>query len=121
MLVTRIGAAEFELHRAHLRAVAYRMLGSLDEADDAVQQTWVRAAHADLSGVANLGGWLTTVTSRICLDALRSRRLRGESPFDDAVGDPPSARSAHTADPSAEAELAESVGFALLVVLDRLS
>lgn len=116
-------AAEFEVHRAHLRAVAYRMLGSLDEAEDAVQQTWLRAERADLDGVANLGGWLTTVTSRICLDALRSRRLRAERPLNatsDVAATVSPGRHAG-ADPAAEAELAESVGSAMLVVLDRLS
>lgn len=122
MVDTQMRVDEFELHRAHLRAVAYRMLGSLDEADDAVQQAWLRAEQADLSAVTNLGGWLTTVTSRICLDALRSRRLRGERPLTQAADDAAtSRRPTSTVDPSAEAELAESVGFALLVVLDRLS
>jgi RNA polymerase sigma-70 factor (ECF subfamily) len=124
MLDTEMRADEFELHRPHLRGVAYRMLGSLDEADDVVQQAWLRAAGADLSAVANLGGWLTTVTSRICLDLLRSRRRRGERPLtpaaDEAAAHGPHAH-APAVDPSAEAELAESVGLALLVVLDRLS
>lgn len=116
-----IEVTEFESHRAHLRGVAYRMLGSLDEAEDAVQQTWVRAARADLDGVVNRAGWLTTVTSRICLDALRSRRLRGEHPLNEVVEASSAYPAAPTTDPSAQAELAESVGFALLVVLDRLS
>jgi RNA polymerase sigma factor (sigma-70 family) len=122
MVDTQLRADEFELHRAHLRAVAYRMLGSLDDAEDAVQQAWMRAERADLADVANLGGWLTTVTSRICLDALRSRRLRGERPLTQSADEAAAARPhAHSVDPSAEAELAESVGLALLVVLDRLS
>jgi RNA polymerase sigma factor (sigma-70 family) len=122
MVDTQLRADEFELHRAHLRAVAYRMLGSLDDAEDAVQQAWMRAERADLADVANLGGWLTTVTSRICLDALRSRRMRGERPLTQSADEAAAARPhAHGVDPSAEAELAESVGLALLVVLDRLS
>jgi RNA polymerase sigma factor (sigma-70 family) len=122
MVDTQLRADEFELHRAHLRAVAYRMLGSLDDAEDAVQQAWMRAERADLADVANLGGWLTTVTSRICLDALRSRRMRGERPLTQSADQAAAARPhAPSVDPSAEAELAESVGYALLVVLDRLS
>jgi RNA polymerase sigma factor (sigma-70 family) len=122
MVDTQIRDDEFETHRAHLRGVAYRMLGSLDEADDAVQQAWLRAQRADLAAVTNLGGWLTTVTSRICLDALRSRRLRGERPLTHVADQAAAAQPhPHTVDPSAEAELAESVGLALLVVLDRLS
>lgn len=112
---------EFEAHRSHLRGVAYRMLGSLDEADDAVQQAWVRAEGADLAGVVNLGGWLTTVVSRICLDLLRARRSRGERPLPAMVERLPATGARGEGDPAAEAELAESVGAALLVVLDRLS
>jgi RNA polymerase sigma factor (sigma-70 family) len=122
MVDTQLRADEFELHRAHLRAVAYRMLGSLDDAEDAVQQAWMRAERADLADVANVGGWLTTVTSRICLDALRSRRMRGERPLTQSADQAAAARPhAPSVDPSVEAELAESVGYALLVVLDRLS
>src|SRR5207244_11038101 len=88
----------FEANRAHLRAVAYRMLGSLTEADDAVQETWLRLSRADTSGVENLGGWLTTVVARVCLDMLRSRRpRRGESL--DAQGSQPAARGAQARDP----------------------
>lgn len=123
MLGAQTHAADFELHRPHLRAVAYRMLGSLADADDAVQQAWLRTEQSDLDGIVNLGGWLTTVTSRICLDALRSRRLRNEHPLTHAADAADAARGvgAHGSDPSGEAELAESVGLALLVVLDRLS
>lgn len=113
-------AARFETNRDHLRGVAFRMLGSLDEADDAVQQVWLRAHGADLSGIANLTGWLTTVTSRVCLDTLRARRSRNEHPLTAA----PTGRFVATgggAEPEEEAVLAESVGLALLVVLDRLS
>src|SRR4028118_759710 len=74
-------AQRFEAHRTHLRAVAYRMLGSIGEADDAVQEAWLRLSHSDTSGVQNLGGWLTTVVSRVCLDMLRSRRSRREEPL----------------------------------------
>ncbi len=110
----------FEAQREHLRAVAYRMLGSLHEADDALQQAWLRASAADLSGVENLPGWLTTVTSRICLDLLRARQARHERllpvPPTDPIG-----YGGGGAGPEDEAVLAESVGLALLVVLDRLS
>ena len=75
-------AERFEENRTHLRAVAYRMLGSLSEADDAVQESWLRLSRSDTSGVANLGGWLTTVVARVCLDMLRSRRSRGEVSLD---------------------------------------
>ena len=109
-------AAEFERHRAHLRAVAYRMLGSLTEADDAVQEAWLRLARADSERVANLGGWLTTVVARIALDMLRSRRARREDSLDEPV-----VTIDTGADPEQEALLAESVGLALLVVLDTLS
>ncbi|TLF81190.1 sigma-70 family RNA polymerase sigma factor [Nocardia cyriacigeorgica] len=108
----------FEQHRSHLRAVAYRMLGSLSEADDAVQTTWLKAAGADTSGVANLAGWLTTVVGRVCLDMLRSREARREDSLDE-LGTELGTRTG--ADPEQEAVLADSVGTALLVVLDRLS
>ena len=78
-------AERFEAHRAHLRAVAYRMLGSLAEADDAVQESWLRLRRADTSGVENLGGWLTTIVARVCLNMLRSRRMRREEPLDTHV------------------------------------
>jgi RNA polymerase sigma-70 factor (ECF subfamily) len=111
---------EFERHRAHLRAVAYRMLGSLSEADDAVQEAWLRLNRSDTADVANLGGWLTTVVSRIALDALRARRARRE----DYVGSwlpEPVVDAPDGGDPQHQALLADSVGLALLVVLDTLS
>jgi RNA polymerase sigma-70 factor (ECF subfamily) len=104
----------FEENRAHLRAVAYRMLGSLSEADDAVQEAWLRLHRADASSIDNLQAWLTTVTARVCLDMLRSRRIRRESPLA-ALPEPTS-----TTDPAHEAQLASSVGLALLVVLETL-
>src|SRR5262245_2052934 len=109
----------FEGYRAHLRAVAYRMLGSLSEADDAVQETWLRLNGADTSDVENLGGWLTTVVSRVCLNRLRSRSSRREDPLDHYVPDPIVPR-ADDVDPEHEAELVDSVGLALLVVLETL-
>jgi RNA polymerase sigma-70 factor (ECF subfamily) len=109
----------FEEHRAHLHAVAYRMLGSLSDADDAVQESWLRLARADLTGVQNLGGWLTTVVARICLDMLRTRTARREEPLDVHVPDP--VVSLEVAGPEDEAVLADSVGLALLVVLDTLT
>lgn len=110
----------FEAHRTHLRAVAYRMLGSVGEAEDAVQETWLRLAGSDASGIGNLGGWLTTVTSRVCLDMLRARSARREDPLDVHVPDPVVSRP-DGADPEQQALLADSVGLALLVVLDTLS
>ena len=108
----------FELHRSHLRAVAYRMLGSASEADDAVQEAWLRLHNSNTNEVANVGGWLTTVVARICLDMLRSRRSRREEALDAEVVEPiADAKS----DPEQEALLADSVGIALLVVLDTLS
>jgi RNA polymerase sigma-70 factor (ECF subfamily) len=112
-------AARFEADRAHLRGVAYRMLGSLDEADDAVQRAWLRAERFDLAGVANPTGWLTTMVARVCLDMLRSRRRRGEEPLT-AVADASAGRLRDGGGPEEEAVLAESVGRALVVVLDRL-
>ena len=107
----------FEASRSHLRAVAFRMLGSLSEAEDAVQETWVRLSRAETSGVDNLRGWLTTVTARVCLDMLRSRKARAEDPGGvDAVRD----QAAPDADAEQEAVLADSVGLALLVVLETL-
>ncbi|WP_437741132.1 sigma-70 family RNA polymerase sigma factor [Sorangium sp. So ce1504] len=111
-------AERFEAHRAHLQAVAYRMLGSLSEAEDAVQESWLHLSRADTSGVENLGGWLTTVVARVCLDMLRSRKARREDPM--AAPDPAVDREAGT-DPEREAVLADSVGLALLVVLDTLT
>jgi RNA polymerase sigma-70 factor (ECF subfamily) len=110
-------AAPFEEHRAHLRSVAYRMLGSLSEADDAVQEAWLRLHRAGASGVENLRGWLTTVVSRVCLDMLRSRRSRREEPLDAA----PERTGGAAADPESEAVMADSVGLAVLVVLDTLA
>jgi RNA polymerase sigma factor (sigma-70 family) len=111
---------QFEENRTHLKAVAYRMLGSTGEADDAVQETWLRLARSDTSGVENLKGWLTTVVARICLDALRSRRSRREVSLEEPQG-PPLARREDGTDPEQEALLVDSVGPALLAVLDTLS
>ncbi|MFK8910868.1 sigma-70 family RNA polymerase sigma factor [Streptomyces sp. YS-3] len=119
----------FEQDRSHLRAVAYRMLGSLSEAEDALQDAWLRASRADLTEVENLGGWLTTVVARVCLNMLRTRRTRGEDPLEAAgpdagfgpgagVGSP---GEADRPDPEREAVMADSVGHALLVVLDTLA
>jgi len=112
-------AARFEEQRAHLRAVAYRMLGSLAEADDAVQNSWLRLSGADTSEVENLAGWLTTVVARECLRMLRSRRRRREEPLADAGLEPP-AVGRDAGDPEAAALLADSVGPALMIVLDTL-
>ncbi len=109
----------FDAHRSHLRAVGYRMLGSFGEADDAIQDTWFRFAAADLAAIANVGGWLTTVTSRICLDRLRQRRAHPEESLDVFVPDP-IVTSADGGDPEGAAVLADSVGLALLVVLETL-
>src|SRR5215213_8016341 len=113
-------ADRFEEHRGHLRAVAYRMLGSLSEADDAVQEAWIRLVRADSSDVENLGGWLTTVVGRVCLDMLRSRTSRREVPLE-ARWPEPMVRRPNGGDPDQEALLADSVGLALLVVLDTLA
>jgi RNA polymerase sigma factor (sigma-70 family) len=113
-------AERFEAHRAHLRAVAYRMLGSLTEADDAVQDAWLRLSRARTEEVENLGGWLTTVVARVCLNMLRSRNTRREEPFGVHLPDPVVSQDGEL-DPEEEALLAESVGLALLVVLDTLS
>jgi RNA polymerase sigma factor (sigma-70 family) len=113
-------AEGFETHRKHLRKVAFRMLGSLSEADDAVQESWLRLRRSDTSGVDNLGGWLTRVIARVCLDMLRSRRSRREQPLSEHVPDS-IVSQAHETDPEHEAVLASSVGLALLVVLDRLA
>jgi RNA polymerase sigma-70 factor, ECF subfamily len=110
----------FEENRAHLRAVAYRMLGSLSEADDAVQEAWLRLSGSDTSGIENLRGWLTTVIARLCLDSLRSRTSRREEPLEARVPDPIIDRKG-TVDPEQEALLADSVGLALLVVLQKLA
>jgi RNA polymerase sigma-70 factor (ECF subfamily) len=117
-------AERFEADRTRLQAVAYRLLGSASEADDAVQEAWLRLSRSDTSEVENLSGWLTTVVARVCLDMLRSRRLRHEEPL---APDGPSTRSGRAefiqdaADPEQEAMLAESVGLAMLAVLQRLA
>jgi len=113
-------AEQFDGHRTHLRAVAYRMLGSLSEADDAVQEAWLRLSRSDTGAVENLGGWLTTVVGRVCLDMLRSRTARREQPLDTHMPDPIVSREDGT-DPEHEALLGDSVGLALLVVLDTLA
>src|SRR5213080_4013141 len=117
---TQFLAEQFEQHRPHLRAVAYRMLGSVSEADDAVQEAWLRLSRTDTGRVENLGGWLTTVVGRVCLDVLRTRRSRRE----DYVGSwlpEPIVSVDEEADPEHEAVIADSVGLALLVVLDTLT
>ncbi|MFG3098101.1 sigma-70 family RNA polymerase sigma factor [Streptomyces sp. NPDC048202] len=106
----------FEQHRARLRAVAYRMLGSAGEADDAVQETWLRADRAGADGVENIAGWLTTIVGRVCLNLLRARDRRHEEPLESRPADPVTGDA-----PEEEAVLADAVGVALLVVLDRLS
>ena len=111
---------QFEENRGHLRGVAYRMLGSLSEADDAVQECWLRLNRSDTDKVENLRAWLTTVVARICLDMLRSRQSRREEPLETAAPEP-AARPTGTANPETEAVLAESVGYATLVVLGRLN
>ena len=113
-------AAQFEEHRRHLRSVAYRMLGSLSEAEDAVQEGWLRVSRAGTEGVENLGGWMTTVVARVCLDMLRSRAARREAPMESYVPDPVVSREGEV-DPEEEALLADSVGLALLVVLETLA
>ena len=116
-------AERFEENRTHLRAVAYRMLGSLSEADDAVQEAWFRLSRSDTSAVENLRGWLTTVVARVCLDMLRSRKSRREEPLDAHVPEPPEMITSRedALDPEHEALLADSVGLALLVVLETLA
>jgi RNA polymerase sigma-70 factor (ECF subfamily) len=113
-------AERFEEHRTHLRAVAYRMLGSVSDVDDAVQEAWLRLSRTDTAGIDNLGGWLTTVVARVCLDMLRSRQSRREEPFT-ADAPEPVATGTRGSSPEHEALLADSVGLALLVVLDRLT
>src|SRR3954468_22655134 len=112
-------ADQFEEHRDHLRSVAYRMLGSVSEADDAVQEAWLRLARSDTDDVVNMRGWLTTVVSRICLDMLRSRKSRREESLDAYVPDPVITRL--DADPATSAERADEVTLAMLVVLDALN
>jgi RNA polymerase sigma-70 factor (ECF subfamily) len=111
-------AEQFEQHRAYLRAVAYRMLGSSSEAEDAVQESWLRLGRSDVSDVENLRAWLTTVVARVCLDMLRTRTSRREDPLDVHVPDPVITRA--DGDPESDAMLADSVGLALLVVLETL-
>lgn len=113
-------AERFEAQRPHLRGVAYRMLGSLSEAEDAVQESWIHVSRAGTSGVENLGGWMTTVVARVCLDMLRSRKSRREEPMAAHEPDPIAART-DGVDPEQEALLADSVGLALLVVLEALA
>src|SRR5215471_1000001 len=110
-------AERFEENRTHLRAVAYRMLGSFSDADDAVQEAWLRLSRSDTSDVANLGGWLTTVVARVALNMLQSRKARREDPTGAHL---PEEVSADGAGPEYQAVLADSVGLALLVVLDTL-
>jgi len=112
-------AEKFEENRGHLRAVAYRMLGSLNEADDAVQEAWLRLSRSDPNEIENLGGWLTTVVSRVCLDILRSRSTRKEEALDAQVAEPVS-NIERQRDPEQETLMADSIGAALLIVLDRL-
>src|SRR5258708_2073656 len=111
-------AEQFEEHRPHVRAVAYRMLGSVSEAEDAVQEAWIRLSRTDVSGVDNLRAWLTTVVARVCLDMLRTRTSRREDPLDTHVPDPVITRADQN--PESDAMLADSVGLALLVVLEKL-
>lgn len=113
-------AEQFEAHRTHLRAVAYRMLGSVSEADDAVQEAWLRLSRSDTEDIENLGGWLTTVVARVSLDMLRSRKSRREESLGPHVPEPIVSSEAGV-DPEHEALLADSVGLALLVVLETLS
>src|SRR5262245_49048958 len=121
-------AEQFEQHRAHLRAVAYRMLGSASEADDAVQESWIRLGRTDVNDVENLRAWLTTVVGRVCLDMLRTRTSRREDPLDAHVPDPVITRAepafaalrGPSGDPESDAMRVDSVGLALLVVLETL-
>jgi len=115
-------AEQFEAYRPHVRAVAYRMLGSVSEAEDAVQEAWIRLSRTDAGGIDNLRGWLTTVVARVCLDMLRTRTSRREDPLDVHVPDPIIRAIGGAADegPEADSMLAESVGLALLVVLEKL-
>ncbi|MFI8952770.1 sigma-70 family RNA polymerase sigma factor [Streptomyces sp. NPDC053750] len=114
-------AAQFEEHRPHLKAVAYRMLGSLAEADDATQETWLRLTRSESRQIDNLGGWLTTVVGRVCLDMLRARKRRGEDSLEARLPDPVISRADEADGPEQQALLADSVGLALLVVLESLT
>jgi RNA polymerase sigma-70 factor, ECF subfamily len=120
MSAKEVIAEQFETNRSHLRAVAYRMLGSLNEADDAVQEAWLRLSRSESGDIQNLGGWLTTVVARVCLDMLRSRKARSEETLETQAAEPFAATGTGV-DPEQEAILAESVGLALLVVLDTLA
>lgn len=111
---------QFEAHRNHLQAVAYRILGSLREADDAIQEAWIRLSRSDTSRVENMGGWLTTIVSRVCLDMLRSRKSRPEELSMDRIPEPVTSYQDRS-DPEQEALMADSVGFAMLVVLEKLN
>jgi len=113
-------ADRFEEHRGHLKAVAYRMLGSVAEAEDAVQESWLKLSRSDADGIHNLGGWLTTVVGRVCLDMLRSRASRREDPIDETFVPDPVIRPLSQIDPEQEVLQADSVGLALLVVLETL-
>lgn len=113
-------AEQFEQNRGHLRGVAYRMLGSLNEAEDAIQEAWLRLSRSDAAAIDNLGGWLTTVVARVCLDMLRSRKLRREESLEEQAAGPVANR-ASSLDPESEAVMAESIGLALLVVLGTLA
>ncbi|MET7485178.1 RNA polymerase sigma factor SigJ [Streptomyces sp. NPDC005538] len=124
MDTTELLADRFEEHRGRLRAVAYRMLGSLPEAEDAVQETWLKLSRTDADDIRNLGGWLTTVVGRVCLDLLRSRTKRREEPIDETLSETfvpdPLIRPLTDLDPEAEVLQADSVGLALLIVLETL-
>ncbi len=113
-------AERFEENRSHLKAVAYRMLGSVSDAEDAVQEAWLRLSRSEASGVENLTGWLTTVVARLCLDMLRSRKSRREESIDAPVTKPLASREPGI-DPQTEVQLADSVGLAMLVVLETLT
>ncbi|TCC35287.1 sigma-70 family RNA polymerase sigma factor [Kribbella capetownensis] len=113
-------AERFQDHRSHLRAVAYQMLGSLSDADDAVQEAWIRLDRSNAGAIRNLGGWLTTVVGRVCLDMLRTRVSRREETFPSHLPDPIVSRADHV-DPEQQAMLADSVGLALLVVMETLT
>ncbi|AZQ32644.1 sigma-70 family RNA polymerase sigma factor [Streptomyces cyaneochromogenes] len=117
---TDLLADRFEGHRGHLKAVAYRMLGSLAEAEDAVQEAWLKLSRSDADDIDNLGGWLTTVVGRVCLDMLRSRSRRHEQSLEEAFVPDPVIRPLSTIDPEQEVLQADSVGLALLVVLETL-
>lgn len=113
-------AARFEENRGHLRGVAYRMLGSLSDAEDAVQESWLRLSRNGAEGIDNLSGWLTTVVARVCLDMLRSRQSKREEPLEAPAGVEPAVQPRAASNPENETVMADSVGLALLVVLDRL-